>query len=189
MKKRLAILAGGVASVASAQEWQFELSNPVLSPGSASTTVTASIDQGPGAFAVAAASLNIHSTEEGWSDLVALLSRWTPPVPGQNPGTISGGSVTGIGAGQPLGWLPIPGYPRPGRIEVWQATFTVTDFTARRIELSTETSRLDVFLDDITFTRVIRTPAEGSAIIHIIPAPAGLVPLGLGGLALARRRR
>jgi hypothetical protein len=188
--RRVAVLAAvGFASIAGAQEWRFELSEPVLSPGTPSTLVTLSIDHDPVDYAVAAAELTVRATEAGWSDLIGLLSLGDPPFgahPGQMPGLISGGDVIGISIGQlARGWLP-----RPGRIDVWQGTFTVTDFTARDINLSTETRRFEVYVNpwpDIT--RAARTPIEGRGVIRVIPAPAGLALLGLGGFAPARRRR
>lgn len=177
------------APVAAAQTWEFELSEPVLSPGSPSTTVTLSIDHHPADYAFAGANLRVSASEAGWSDLVALLSLGTPPLgghPGQAPGVIAGGDVTGITVGQlaHFGWEP-----RPGRIDVWQATFTATDFTARSIDLSTDTTRFDVWTVWVFLEREPRTPIEGRGQIAIVPAPAGVALLSLGGVALARRRR
>lgn len=174
------------APLAAAQTWEFELSEPVLIPATPSTTVTLSIDHHAADYAFAGANLSVRASEAGWSDLVALLSLGTPPFgghPGQVPGVTSGGDVTGITLGQlaAFGWEP-----RPGRIDVWQATFTATDFTARSIDLSTDTTRFDVYT---IFGRAPRTPNEGRGQIQIVPAPAGLALLGLGGVAFAGRRR
>jgi hypothetical protein len=149
--KSLAILAAGaMASAASGQEWRFELSNPVLSPDSPSTTVTAPFGGHPG----------------------------------QDPGVIDGASVVGISVGQLLrGWEP-----RPGRINVWQATFTVTDFTPRQIDANTETDRFEVYLDRFG-AREPRIPIEGSAIIRVIPAPGVLAFFGAAGVFTVSRRR
>lgn len=192
MKKSLAILAAvGLASAAGAQSWEFSIDNPVLTgPGDDSTTVTLSIDQGPADYAVAGANFNVHASEAGWSDLVALLSLGSPPSgaqPGQNPGTISGGSVTDASIGQlaQFGWEPTP-----GRINVWEAKFTVTDFTARNIDLNTETTRFSVYTDPFPSTaRRDIAATDGRGVIEVVPAPASLALLGLGGLAAARRRR
>lgn len=183
--KSLAILAAGaIAAAASGQEWRFALSNPVLSPDAPSTTVTASIDAGPGAWAFAGANLDVHATELGWSDPTALFK-----LPGQAPGTVSGASVTGISVAQFRGfggWAP--GFPKVGRAEVWQATFTVTDFTPRQLELSTATRRLEVYLEEALLTRETRIPLEAERVIQVIPAPGGIA-LGLGAFVAAARRR
>jgi hypothetical protein len=192
MKKSLAILAAvGVASAASAQSWEFAVSEPVLSPGTPSTTVTLSVDHDPGDFAFAAANFDVHASEAGWSDLVAILSLGAPPSggqPGQATGVISGGDVTGASVGQlaAFGWVPTP-----GRIDVWRGTFTATDFAAARtVDLSTETTRFEAYTTlGPPAVREARTATEGSGQISIIPAPASLALLGLGGLAAARRRR
>jgi hypothetical protein len=183
-----AIIALAAAPAVLAQTWEFELDNRALTPARPSTTVIASIDPGPGADAVAGANIGVHATEEGWSDLVALLSLRTPRMPGQNPGEISGASVIGISVGQLItGFMPTP-----GRIEVWQATLTVTDFAPRQIDLTTATTRLDVYLDLSVLPvpmRETRTPIEGRTMIQVVPAPAGLALLGLGGVVFAGRRR
>jgi hypothetical protein len=189
MKRAVVFSSLAVASIAGAQEWRFELSDPVLSPATASTFVTLSIDPGPADYAFAAANLKVNATEAGWSDLIALLSL-SPPFPphqGQRPGTISGGEVTGVSIGQlaQFGWEPTP-----GRIDVWRGTFTATDFTPRDIGLSTETTRFDVYTaPPPSSAHAPRTPIEGRGEIVIVPAPAGLALLGVGGVALARRRR
>jgi hypothetical protein len=191
MRRAVVLVSLAVGSIAGAQEWQFELSNPVLSPGSPSTFVTLSIDHEPADYAFAAAELSVSATEGGWSDLVGLLSLGAPPYgahPGQNPGSIAGGDVTGIGIGQLSGsWSP-----RPGRIDVWRGTFTVTDFTARSIDLSTETARFEVYVKPFMAfgsRRASRVPIEGRGQIQIAPAPTGLALLALGGVAIAGRRR
>lgn len=171
---------------ANGQEWRLELSETELRPGGpTATVVTASIDPGPDAFAVAAATFDVHASEGGWAgDQMALLR-----YPGQVAGEISGSSVLGIAIGQLAGGF----LPDPGRIEVWRATFEVSDFSsAREIELRTETGRLDVWLEEPVFgsaPRETRIPAEGFAVIQVVPAPgiAGLV--GAAVPIAARRRR
>lgn len=186
MRCAFALAAVGAGSLASAQEWRFELSNPVLSPGNPSTTITASIDPGPGAWALSRANFDVHATEPGWSDPTPLLA-----MPGQAGGALSGPTVTGISVSQfPdfAGRWP-PGYPKLGRVEVWQATFTVSDFAARQIEVNTDTRSLLVYLDPIA--RAERTPTEAVARIKVVPAPgvAALALVGLGLAAVTRRRR
>lgn len=181
------VLAGaGLALGAAAQEWQFHLSETVLRPGGpTATVVTASIDPGPDAFAVLGANFAVHASEAGWTgDQRALLL-----FPGQNPGVVSGSSVVGISIGQ----ISTSFEPDPGRIEVWRATFEVSDFSSsREIVLETETSRFEVWLEAPVFgvgPREPRIPVEGRVVIQVIPAPGVFALLGLGALAAPRRRR
>jgi len=194
MKKSLAIIAAvAVASAASAQTWEFDLSSSELSPGSPTTTITASIDPGPGDFTVAAANFSVSATEAGWVDgsQVAIPSTRVPAVPGQNPGVVAGADVTGISIGQ-LG-LVFGFTAEPGRIDAWRADFTATDFAVERtVDLSTTTTRMDVYVGPDpggAWPRESRSPTEGRGSFRIVPAPASLALLGLGGLAAARRRR
>ena len=197
MKNSLATLAVmATASAASGQSWEFDISNPVLTSGSPTTTITASIDPGPGDFTVAAVNFSVHATETGWVDgtQVAIPATRMPPVPGQQPGTLNpaGDGFTGILIGQ-LG-LGFGFTPEPGRIDAWRADFTATDFTVeRQVDVTTETTRFDVYLGSDPFpdpwSRESRVPTEGRGSFTIIPAPASLALLGLGGLAVVAGRR
>jgi hypothetical protein len=172
------------------QSWEFELSRPVLQPGAASAEVILTLDPGPGAYGVAGVSFSVHASEAGWSDPSSRipLAPWIFRDPGPNPGRISGSSVIGIILGPDPPFLG--GYlPQPGRIEIWSATFTATDFTAREIELRTDTSRMRVYIDDITWAHEPRTPVEGITMIRVVPAPAAVGLLGLAAVAGAVRRR
>lgn len=181
-----AIAVVGAASAACGQTWEFELDNPILWPGDPSTTVTLSLDPGPGADYVAGANFSVHASEGEWSDPASLVPPSAAPPASQNPGTIIGSSVEGISVGQ---LTPLFGFqPIPGRIDLWEATFTVIDFPYSVIELRTETERMDVYLDATLWRREMRTPVEGRIEI-IIPAPAGAAIFGLGGLTAMRRRR
>lgn len=194
MNRAIAPIAITIAAPAAvAQSWEFELSRPVLQPGAASTEVVLTLDPGPGAYAVAGVNFDVHASEAGWSGLNLRIpySAGGGPDPGGVPGSITGPSVIGASARQlppQLGFTP-----DPGRIEIWGATFTVTDFTARTVDLSTETSRLEVYTVDpgtVTIPLIHRvTPVEGAGAVQVIPAPAALALLGVGGLAAARRRR
>ena len=191
MKKSLAVLAAvATAGAAGGQTWELEIDNPMLRPGSPATTVTASIDPGPGFEYVAAANFAVHASEGEWSDLVATTATRTPPVPGQSPGAPLGSSVTGIRVGQ---LSPIFGFtPEPGRIDLWSGTLTITDFSViRDITIETQTSRFDVFITPWVgeITRETRPVTEGRAVIRSIPAPGAMTLLGVAGLAVARRRR
>lgn len=189
MNRSIAAFAVMIASpLAWGQSWEFRLTRPVLAPGAASTEVILSLDPGPGAYAVAGVGFHVHATEPGWSDQHSRIPRSASPPPDPlPPGQISGSSILGISLGQ---LTPLFGFtPIPGRLDMWGATFTVTDFTARQIDLSTETLRLSVYLDDITWDREDRTPIEGAAQITVVPAPGSAALLGVGAAAGLRRRR
>lgn len=186
MSRNVAAVAVLVAApLAAGQSWDFELSSRELSPASPSTTVTLFADVDPSEW-LAGALLDVHATEAGWSDLKVVIPPHLAPPSAVSPGEIMGGSVTEILVGQ---LASFSFQPDPGRIPVWEATFTASDFTERAIELSTETERLDVYLEvwpvPVTETRI---PIEGSAAIRVIPAPGGFALLGLGALSATRRR-
>lgn len=187
MNRNLVILPTvALAAAASAQSWEIHSSNPLVTPGQNWTTVTLSLDPGPGSDYIAGVNFSVHAEEDGWSDPIAIPATRSPPVPGQNPGIIDGASVRGISVGQ----LHLFGYtPEPGRIDLWQATFTTFDFTARTVDAWTETDRLDVYLSD--WRREMRVPIEGRGVIIFIPAPATGVGLALAvaGNLVSRRRR
>ena len=166
MKKRLVAMAAFAAAPAAlGQSWLFEIESPILIPSSPSTEVTLSLDPGPGADYIAGVNFSVHASEGEWSDPVAIPATRSPAVPGQNPGTISGSSVLGISVGQ---LTPIIGFtPLPGRIDLWRATFTVTDFPYTVIELSTDGDWLG---DIIGHVRRRRVQAVAAA-----PRPAGAV--------------
>jgi hypothetical protein len=75
-------------------------------------------------------------------------------------------------------------------ILIWSGTWSTTDFTARTVDLATDTSRYSLYLDDTGLSSdVTPTVLEAAGQIQVVPAPASLALLGLGGLAAARRRR
>lgn len=179
---RIALSAAlAAAPAARGQSWDFEVSNPELRPSAPSTTVTLFADVDPAEW-FASSALDVQATEPGWSDPLALIAH-----PGQNPGVLAGAMVEGIAVGQ----LRVFGYlPDPGRIPVWQATFAVTDFTERTVELDTRTSQFSIYIEIMgTSWPVARRPIEGVATIKVVPAAGGLALLGMGGLLAARRRR
>ena len=184
MKHALVLAALGVAPLANAQEWRFELSNPVLSPANPSTTVTLAAD--PGAdWAFRGASLSVHATDVGWSDPTSPL-----PPPAQAPGVVSGGSVIGIAVHQHSEFGPWE--PTPGVIDVWQATFTATDFALRTIDVGAETLRFEVYVAPWPSGSVesrLSELTEGAVAIRVVPALGTLAPMSLLGLAAVRRRR
>ncbi|UYV11544.1 MAG: PEP-CTERM sorting domain-containing protein [Phycisphaera sp.] len=188
MKKAFALVAvAGVAAAASAQSINIDVADATLAPGESTTvTLTAGFDSAD--FAVAGIATNFISSvgSDGWSD-IALVA------PMDGPGTSAGaGSATGVDgvlAGQ-LNFPPAGIYADSSNpIAFWSATYTAS--AEGVIDLSTDTSRFDVYIDMMSSTSESRLGdlTEGAATITVVPAPASLALLGLGGLAAARRRR
>ncbi|MEO1007096.1 MAG: PEP-CTERM sorting domain-containing protein [Planctomycetota bacterium] len=192
MKKAVALVAvSGIAAAASAQSVVIDVANPTLGPGE-STVVTLSAGFGGTDFAIAGIGTDFVSSvgSTGWSDL-ALIAPMDGP--GTSAGAPSATGVDGIIAGQ-LNFPPAGIYADPTNpIAFWQATYTAPAVVddAFTVDLSTATDRFDVYIDMGAATSESRLGdlVEGSGAISVVPAPASLALLGLGGLAAARRRR
>ncbi|MEQ8317305.1 MAG: PEP-CTERM sorting domain-containing protein [Phycisphaerales bacterium] len=190
---KIAAFAGaalGLAAMASAtvqpNTYEIRVSN-VVSPGTPSATVEVWADWDSDLFyAFAAAEWSLRG--DGTGDFSGPSSAFTDP--GQDDGTPSGGDVLDIVTGQlqfPSGGIFAD---TSDPILIWSATWSTTDFTARTVDLATETARYNLYLDDTGLSsEVTATVLEGAGRIEVIPAPASLALLGLGGLAAARRRR
>lgn len=194
MKKTIALVAAAALASGAGADWQFEVSGDIT-PSSPTVTVRLLAGFDPADYAFAWARLSIHASEAGWGDL-RLLPIHVPPVPvpgpypdprGRTPGEISGGDVIGIVHGQLwTTFIPDPSNPMP----LWEATFTATDFTPRDISLATTTTEFRVHpRRGGGIIGEPRTIGEGEGVIRVIPAPAGVALLGLGGVAAIRRRR
>ena len=192
MKKAFALVAvAGVAAAATAQSIEIDVANPTLAPGE-STTVTLSAGYGAGDYAVAGIATDFISSvgSDGWSD-VALIAPMDGP--GTTAGAPSGTGVDGIIAGQLN--FPIAGIyaDDSNPIAFWSATYTAPAVVADAftVDLSTDTSRFDVYVERGAALSESRLGdlREGQGAINVVPAPASLALLGLGGLAAARRRR
>ncbi|MGD1915479.1 MAG: PEP-CTERM sorting domain-containing protein [Phycisphaerales bacterium] len=190
---KIAAVAGaavGMAAVASASvtpnTYEIRVSN-VVSPSQPSTTVEVWADWDSDLFyAFAAAEWNLLGDMTG--DFSGPASAFTDP--GQDGGTPMDGNVMDIVTGQ----LQFP----PGSlfadtsdpVLIWSATWSTSDFTARTVDLATDTTRYSLYVDDTGLSSdVTTTVLEGAGAIEVIPAPASLALLGLGGLAATRRRR
>ena len=192
MKKAFALVAvAGVAAAASAQSLNINVANPTLGPGE-STAVTLSAGYGGTDYAVAGVATRFISSvgSTGWSDL-ALIAPMNGP--GTSAGAASGTGVDGIIAGQ-LNFPPAMIFADPTNpIAFWSATYTAPADVADAftVDLSTSTSRFDVYVarDSSRSESRLSSLNEGAGAINVVPAPASLALLGLGGLAAARRRR
>lgn len=107
----------------------------------------------------------------------------------QQPGTATGGNVTGIGVGQlyfPIG--PLPNWDNPVRI--WWAEWSTSDPTPRVIDLETVTSTFVLYVPS---GMAFQFPSgEAHAKIYVnIPAPAAAMALlcGLAAPLSVHRRR
>jgi hypothetical protein len=181
---------GFAAAAAHAQNIQIDIADPTLFPGE-STTITLSASYGDGDYAIAGIATDlVDLTErEGFSEL-----RLVSPMdgPGTSAGTRVVSGVTGIIAGQ-LNFPPAGIYADPTNpIAFWQATFTLVDFTSYEIlSLETRTSRFDVYPEMTSARSESRLDdlVEGRGVIQLVPAPGATAVLGLGVLAMGRRRR
>ena len=161
-----------------------------LLPGQ-STTVTlwAAWPSSEYALAGIATDLGITTGTDGWSDW-RLADRLR--APGTSAGAATASGFTGIVAGQVYFPIAGPEIDLSNPIAFWSATYTApADVpTAFDIELATITRSLQVYIhpDSSAAREHLPDLVEGSATIHVIPAPAGTLTLATG-LVLARRRR
>lgn len=208
----------GLAAVANAQNngngaLSFAIGNNNLAPGQ-STTVTVSAtfnavgstlpwttNGGTGqmgtvnGFNSAVFGVTGAGTGSGtWSNLTLGPGLVAPPF--GNPGVIAGMNVGNINAGVGFG-APIANQP----VVLWTGTFTAgnlgvvnlaTAFVAVGSPPNGPYQGLEIALGGIVpglnVTHYINT-TNASGAITIVPAPASLALLGLGGLVAARRRR
>lgn len=189
----LALSAG--AACAQTVNLSIDIRHPILSVGS-STPVTLRAEFSTGDYAVAGIATDLVG-EDSFGFPSGRWSDWQLVAPMDGPGTSAGETsgrfdVTGILAGQlnfpPAGIYADPVNPAP----FFEATFTapIDAGGGYRVDLLTETSRFDVYIDRESSTSESRMGVlvEGSAAIHVVPAPASAAVLALG-LAATRRRR
>jgi hypothetical protein len=157
-----------------------------ISPASPIATVRLYVRHESSSYAFAGTRLDVLASEPGWADLRLLEGG---AGPGTTPGVIDGGAVRGVIAGQlhfpPAGIWSNPRNP----IEIWEATFEVTDFSPRTIELATDASELWIYPERSLFVSGPVTFDQGASEIRVIPAPGAIVCLAPALLVAQRRRR
>lgn len=179
------LIVFALSPVAAAQTggWHIELSNPVLSPSQPSTQVRLLAWFPPEFYAFGASLWSIHATEPGWSDPLVLL----PPP--SNAGNIEGPSILGITSGQ-IHFPPVIFANPANPIAVYEATWTATNFEPRDLDITTATTRFDVYHPSTSpHPPTIRFVEEGMARITIIPAPATIALTAVAALTAIRRQR
>ncbi len=166
-----------------------DVENPVLLPGQ-STVVTlwAGFDPSDLAMAIIEGDLLISLGVLGWGD--ALI----PPAMDCCGATAGRATPAGFEDVRAMQLNGIAGFfaDESNPIAFWQATYTAPQDVASpfAIELATMTTTYDVYFDlarSATQSRLADL-IEGSATIHVIPAPASASLLVLGLLATRRRR-
>ncbi len=198
----LAVVFAGSAAHAQmpAEGWLLDVQDPVLAPvGHASglpqstvITLRAKFDDATD-YAFAAGELDFIADELGiagtnWTDNMLI-------APFDVDGTYEGDLEPDGASGILLGQLHFPGAgifaDTSNPVDVWRIEYTATDFTPRVIDLTTLTSRFDVYIDSTGLSRTVDPGSlmEGTGEIRIIPAPATLALGAMAGLVAVRRRR
>ncbi len=194
MKLASLIAVAGIAAAASAQNtmtYSWSVSDTgnadgVIQPGEAALlTLRATMAPTP---AVGFAG-SIYDIIGGTNWTTGSLSNLTNLVDSlaTGPGTLNGNNIMAIEAFQ----LPPffnPNYNASNPIAIYSLKWTPADYTSRTVVV-TDANHLnnDVYVD--TFGgNASYTGVAGSASFNVVPAPASLALLGLGGL-VARRRR
>lgn len=109
--------------------------------------------------------------------------------PGQNSGTSAGGNVTGITAGQ-LQFSGLFNSATGNPLLIWKGEWSTSDLSERTVDLSTSSIRYETFVNSagVSVSHLLELD-NASGQIEVVPAPASLALLGLGGLVAGRRRR
>ena len=175
----LACTSLAAPALADGERLFFEVSNDI-SPDQPSAVVALWAGFDARDWALAGVAGSVVASEGNWFALELV-----PPLdgPGTSPGVRTGGGsvVEGIVAGQlnfPSDILADPTNP----IALWRAEIEVFDFTPRTIDLASDTSRFDVYIDrDSAASRsALADLEEAMGTVVVVPAPA--TPIVLGGV-------
>lgn len=189
----LVALAGLASGASATNTWMVDISysnggNAILAPGDTATvTLWAAFDNNLYAFAGSALNVNTDDGAGSWSNVGRDLKG-----PGTADGTPNGGNVTGIITGQLH--FPLAGIfaDKSNPIKAWHGTFSTSDFSFRTVNLTTSSSKFDVYIDEAgTSKSFLGSLIEGAGGINVgaVPTPGTAALLGLGALAAGRRRR
>ncbi|MEO1008186.1 MAG: PEP-CTERM sorting domain-containing protein [Planctomycetota bacterium] len=180
-----------LAGTASAQELIFDLSDipagGLLFGETATIRLLAGFEPTDFAFAGVRTDFVTSVGSEGFGDprLIAPLDG-----PGTEEGVLSATGVDDIVAGQISGLGGIYA-DTSNPIAFWEVDYTVDTFDVFEVQLSTDTSRFDVYIDMSSAASESRladlTEASGSFLVNV-PAPGTLAMLGLGAVVMRRRR-
>jgi hypothetical protein len=194
MKLASLIAVAGIAAAASAQNtitYSWSVSDTgnadgVIEPGEAAL-LTLSATMAPTPPVGFAGSIYDIIGGANWTTgtLSNLLNKVDTLATG--PGTLNGNDIMGIEAFQ----LPPffnPNFNAANPIAIYSLTWTPADYTARVVGV-TDANHLnnDVYVDTFGGSASY-TGIAGAGSFNVVPAPASLALLGLGGL-VARRRR
>ena len=173
--------------------WLVEVVGPPVSPSNPSTTVRVSGYFPSNLWALANGGFDLTSTDAGSAfDQVRMPPPLQPPCALLRPGTLIAGGAYGVLFDQIniLGCIANSANP----LAIWEATWTTQDFTPRDVQLeTTNTPGFYVFENpQATLNTINLVPLNqfrhGSAVIQVIPAPAGACVI-LGAMALCVRRQ
>jgi hypothetical protein len=158
----------------------------LIEPGeSALLTMTGAMD--PGATGFAGSIFDIKGVSNWDTGSVDAYENMLDALTG--PGALQANNdITGIEAFQ-LPPLFNPNFDASNPVTLYKITWTPSDYSSRTVEVG-DTNHLnnDVYTD--TFgTSVPYQGITGLASFQVVPAPASLALLGLGGLVAGRRRR
>ncbi len=158
----------------------------VVEPGeSAVMTMWAEMD--PGATGFAGSIYDIAGDADWAAGTVVSYDNFLDAL--TNDGTLGANNViTGIESFQ-LPPLFNPNFDASNPIALYQIVWTPADYTGKFVTFSSQNHlNFDVYTDDFG-TSVPYNGEVFSGLIKVVPAPASLALLGLGGLVAGRRRR
>ncbi len=192
MKTTALIVVAGMAAVASAQtmtiSWMVSDTgngDGIIEPGeSAMLSMWAAMD--PGATGFAGSIYDIIGTANFDTGTVDVFDNLLDAL--TDDGTLGGNNdITGVESFQ-LPPLFNGEFVADNPIELYNITWTPNDYSNRTVTGGTSHINFDVYTDDFGTSQSYAGDVSGFS-FDVVPAPASVALLGLGGLVAARRRR